>query len=268
MTIVQSLWIGDELSELEIASINSFIQCGHTFHLYVYQKVKNIPKKTIIKDGNVIIPKKEIFTLKNTFLPFADIFRYKMLFLKGNYWVDLDMICLKKLDFEEPYVFSSERTIQKGAYRNRHHKYIPNIGILKSPKNSDLFKEAYNLCMKHHKTKTNEDKLKYMKIFRQLISKYKLDKYVKPPNYFCPLDWWYAKDAFMPLQIKDYKSKYGVKAPTQTSLLKTPYTIHLWRDLVTKKYKLDLNGDYDSKSLYEILKQRTKKRKSKKSLKK
>ena len=39
-----------------------------------------------------------------------------MLYEKGGYWVDSDMIALKKpLRFkEEPYIFSSERTIQKG----------------------------------------------------------------------------------------------------------------------------------------------------------
>ena len=70
------------------------------------------------------MPKKEVFRLKNTFLPFSDIFRYKMLYENGGYWVDLDMICLKKLNFKEPFVFSSERTIQKGAYAMKV-KYVP-----------------------------------------------------------------------------------------------------------------------------------------------
>ena len=32
---------------------------------------------------------------------------------------------------------------------------------------------------------------------------------------------------------------------------KNVYTIHLWRDLVTKKYKLDTNGKYDPSTLWE-----------------
>ena len=39
-----------------------------------------------------------------------------MLYEKGGYWVDLDMIALKP-KFKEPYIFSSERTIQKGPQK-------------------------------------------------------------------------------------------------------------------------------------------------------
>ena len=65
------------------------------------------------------MPRKEVFDLKSTFLPFSDIWRYKMLYENGGYWVDLDMIAIKRFDFKEPFVFSSERTIQKGAYASK-----------------------------------------------------------------------------------------------------------------------------------------------------
>ena len=38
--IVQSLWIGEYLSSLEIMCIKSFLKKGHEFHLYTYDKVK------------------------------------------------------------------------------------------------------------------------------------------------------------------------------------------------------------------------------------
>ena len=146
-SIVQSLWIGNKLSELEILSIKSFISVGHIFHIYIYNPIENIPQieGLIIKDGNTIIDNKDIFTYDTSYLPFSDIFRYKMLYLNGGYWVDLDMICLKKLDFKEPYIFSSERTIQKGQYRNRTKTEVSNIGILKAPANSEFYKDIYNI---------------------------------------------------------------------------------------------------------------------------
>ena len=128
MKEVQSLWVGPQLSILEVMCIKSFQRVGHTFILYTYEKVKNVPKGTIIKDANTIIKKKNLFDFKSSLLPFSDIFRYTMLYKNGGYWVDLDMIALKPLDFKEPYVFSSERTIQKGPYRNRTKKEISNIG--------------------------------------------------------------------------------------------------------------------------------------------
>ena len=66
---VQSLWVGNSLSELEILSIKSFQKLGHPFILYTYGKVKGIPSKTIVKDGNKII-KKDLFKFKKSLLPF------------------------------------------------------------------------------------------------------------------------------------------------------------------------------------------------------
>ena len=110
---VQSLWVGNKLSRMEIYSIKSFLNLGFKFHLYTYEKVQGIPKGVIIKDGNSILPKKEIFKLKQTFLPFSDIFRYKMLYEVGGYWVDLDMIAIKMFDFKEPYIFLLKELFKK-----------------------------------------------------------------------------------------------------------------------------------------------------------
>ena len=60
--IVQSLWVGDRLSRMEYYSIKSFLILGYTYHLYTYNKVKNVPKGTIIKDASKIMPKKENIT--------------------------------------------------------------------------------------------------------------------------------------------------------------------------------------------------------------
>lgn len=250
--VVQSLWVGNELSRMEYYSILSYLKLGYDFHLYTYEPVKNVPKGTTILDGNKIIPKNKIFKLKETFLPFADIFRYKMLYENGGYWTDLDMIAIKPFDFKQPFVFSSERTIQKGAYKNVNHPFLPNIGVLKAPPKSDFYLELYETCMAYEKKGINNDKLKYMKILRKMIDKYNYHKYVKSPKLFCHLDWWYAKDAFI---VKDdpkfFKEKYGVKGKSANSMFSGTYSVHFWRDLVTKKYKLDLNGVYESDCLWE-----------------
>ncbi len=256
---VQSLWVGNKLSRMEHYSIKSFLKLGYKFILYTYEPVANIPKGTTIKNANEIIPKEGIFTLRKMLLPFADIFRYKMLYLKGGYWVDLDMIALKKFNFKEPYIFSSERVMQEGGliFKDKR-KYNANIGVLKAPKGSPFYKELYERCMKIENKKNNKDKLRYMRVLREMIEKYNYSKYVKEPELFCQLDWWYAKDAFIPNYTSkgNFKPKYGVHKPDGLSMravLTKPYTIHFWRDLVTKKYKLDLNDKYADESLWEIL---------------
>ena len=246
--IVQSLWVGNRLSRMEYYSIKSFLKLGFIFHLYTYEKVKNVPKGTIIKDGNIIMRKNDIFSLKSSFLPFSDIWRYKLLYEKGGYWVDLDMIAIKLFDFKKPFLFSSERTIQEGAYKS-NAKFNPNIGILKAPPKSDFYKEAYEKCLLYNKNHENEDKLQYMKMLRKLIIKYKYQEYVEQPNVFCNLDWWQSKEAFLPLT--SYHTKYGVKPPTINSMFNGPYTVHFWRDRITKKYGLDLDKIYDKNCLWE-----------------
>ena len=37
-----------------------------------------------------------------------------------------------------------------------------------------------------------------MRLLREMTVEYKYEKYVKHPQLFCQLDWWYAKDAFIP----------------------------------------------------------------------
>ena len=251
--IVQSLWIGKSLTDMEVYCIKSFLKNGFDFHLYTYEPVKRIPKGTKIKDGNKIISKNKIFQLKNTFLPFSDIWRYKLLYIKGGYWVDMDMICMKPFNFKDEYVFSSERTIKEGAFKMTV-PYVANIGVLKAPKGSQFYKELYEKCMEYETKRKNKDKIKYMRILRKMIDEYNYEKYVKSPEYFCDLDWWYAKDAFLPL--KKYKGKYGHPQKTQKSLFtkKKIYTVHFWRDLVTKKYKLDTDDNYDKDSLWENIK--------------
>ena len=83
MSIVQSLWIGGTLSKMEVLSIKSFIENGNEYHLYTYDNVKNIPKGTIIKDGNEIISKEYIFKYCNgSYSAFSNLFRFCLLHIK------------------------------------------------------------------------------------------------------------------------------------------------------------------------------------------
>ena len=247
MMIVQSLWVGSKLSRMEYYSIKSFQKLGYNFILYTYEDVANVPKGTIIKDANDILDFEKVFTLKQSYLPFSDIWRYKMLYEVGGYWVDLDMIALKRFDENtDEYIFSSEHTIVEGAFKSLL-PYVANIGVLKAPKGSLFFKELYDKCSKYNSSHNNDDKLKYMKIFRNQIKKYKLEQCIKPVNDFCPLDWWNAKEAFISVPQK----KYGVQPSSIDDIINNSFTIHFWRDRITKKYKMDLDKKYNENSLWE-----------------
>ena len=59
-----------------------------------------------------------------------------------------------------------------------------------------------------------------------------------------------CKDAFAVGDVEFLKEKYGVKGKSVIHVQGT-YSVHFWRDLVTKKYKLDLDGIYDPNCLWE-----------------
>jgi hypothetical protein len=111
LPIIQSLWIGNKLSVMEQLSISSFLQNGHSFHLYIYDDVEGIPNGTTIKDANKILPSSKIFKYKNhdSYAGFANLFRYKLLLERGSYWVDTDIICLKPFQDKTEYVFAGQR---------------------------------------------------------------------------------------------------------------------------------------------------------------
>ena len=47
--IIQSLWIGNNLSDMEQLCIQSFLDNGHEYHLYVYEPIQNIPHGSLLK---------------------------------------------------------------------------------------------------------------------------------------------------------------------------------------------------------------------------
>ncbi|MFV0329293.1 MAG: glycosyltransferase [Dysgonomonas sp.] len=106
---IQSLWVGPQLSAMEILCINSYLTNGHEFHLYAYNNILNVPKGTIMKDANEIIPKKDIYIDNfGGYVNLSNQFRFTMLYKLGGWWVDMDTVCLRPFDFDEDFVFSSE----------------------------------------------------------------------------------------------------------------------------------------------------------------
>jgi hypothetical protein len=143
---VNALWIGETLSPTELLTIKSFIDNGHEFVLWAYDKIETpLPEGTILCDGNDIFPRKNVFCYKysnqfghgkGSYAGFSDIFRYKLLYLKGGWWTDMDVTCLKSLDFEDDYVF-------------RTHHSLPLVGnIMKCPAQSPLMKNCFEEAVK------------------------------------------------------------------------------------------------------------------------
>lgn len=139
---VNAMWIGNSLSACELLTIKSFLNNGHKFVLWAYDNISTqLPSGTILRDASEIIPREKVFSYKysnqfghgkGSYAGFSDIFRYKLLYLNGGWWVDMDVTCLKPLDFEDDYVF-------------RSHHSLPLVGnVMKCPKGSPLMEKCYN----------------------------------------------------------------------------------------------------------------------------
>lgn len=141
--IIQSLWIGDSLSKLCKISIRSFIKLGHTYHLYTYGKLGDIPEGVVVRDGNEILPESEIFRYKNgSVSAFSNAFRYKLLFDRGHYWVDTDFVCVRRFDFRQDYIIGSEPVLN-------YTETKLNPCVLKAPYRSFPMFQGYQICMQN-----------------------------------------------------------------------------------------------------------------------
>lgn len=175
--VVNGLWIGTQLSNIELLTLHSFIAQGHHFRLWVYDELETpVPAGVELADGNEIIPREKIFRYKHTnsfghgkgsVSGFSDIFRYKLLYDHGGWWVDMDMTCLKVLDFDEPYVF-----------RN-HHELAVVGNAMKCPKGSPVMLDCYNEASERV-TEENRDWHLPITILNEQIEKHDLLGYIKP----------------------------------------------------------------------------------------
>ena len=147
--VVNSLWIGDKLSPINIVSINSFLSLDYQYNLYTYDDIENVPPNVNLLDGNDILPDSGIWYYGKGFnkgspSAFSNEFRYKFLYEMGGLYCDTDFVLLKDFDFHDhDYVLAQE-------YNSKQHDYIvvSTFLIYSKHKNQKVFEE----CMNHTDT--------------------------------------------------------------------------------------------------------------------
>jgi mannosyltransferase OCH1-like enzyme len=231
--VIQGLWIGPELSVMERLSISSFLKNGHEYHLYVYDDLKHVPEKTVIKDANQILPASMIFqyTHSKSYAGFANFFRYKLLVDKGGWWVDTDVVSLKPFDFQQEYVFASEIS---------DHKEFVNNGIIKAPAESEVMSYAWQICREKDTARLGWGETG-PRLLTEAVERFSLKRYVSEHRVFCPLG---------------YTEWQKVLDPAaQLAFDQSTYAVHLWNEMWRRSDK-DKNASYHPDCLYEQLKKK------------
>ncbi len=229
LPIIQSLWIGAPLTNLEKLTVQSFMDNGHEFHLYVYDHVQGVPDGVVVKDGNDILPASEIFYVKHgRIAPFSDYFRYALLYKLGGWWVDMDMVCIKPFDFSDEIVISCDGD-------DTNFSNAP----MKFPAGHPLLKELIYQC------KNRGGKVNYMDFFTaygKAVKQYKFEKFATTAMCF----------TFPGHNLSSFLDYYqhGIDLPQIT------HSVHIANSIITKNKFFTKNDKFHKHSLFELLKQK------------
>ncbi len=216
----------------------------------------------VLMDANQIIPEKDIFIAHGgSYGAFSDWFRWSLLCEKGNFWVDMDVICLRPFVFNEDLVYGFEN---KAAVCN---------AILKFPPQHELSQLLMSVCSAPNKLLPYDSAIyKIKKIGRKIIANIKMRDertfctswgeaggpagFTSALKHFNLLD--KAKPAayFYPVRWQDWLSIFDETPAKNTELLlRNAYAIHLWNEM-GRRHKLDKNASFPKNSLIERLKAR------------
>lgn len=229
--VINSLWIGDRVGEMERLAMRSHISFGHEYHLWTYSPIA-VPEGVIVEDGNEILSESEIFSYHvgveaGSVSAFSNLFRYKLLFERGGWWCDSDVVCLKRFDFDEPYVFASER-YKTGSCG-------PTTCVILTPRKSELMSHCWKKASEVDRRTLRWGTIGPLLLMEGVFS-HRLDQYVRPVSDFCPVDWFDIKPLFTSNALPD------------------SYAIHLWNE-VWRREGIDKERSYEG-SLYATLKEK------------
>lgn len=213
---------------MEKLSLASFLRQGHTYHLYSYNHLADVPTGTVVKDAREILPESAIFQYKDrpSYAGFSNYFRYKLLLERGGWWTDTDVVCLRPFQFAEEQVFSSEL--------NCGREIVASC-VLKAPPKSEAMAVAWAICR-------SKDPAKLVwgetgpRLMSEIVRQHRLEQFQKPYYTFCPISDWHKF-------IEPYVAAIHPDA----------YAIHLWNE----EWRLadqDKDASYNPDCIYEMLK--------------
>lgn len=231
---VQMLWVGGPLSALERLSLTSFLKCGHEVQLYTYGKPANAPRGLKIRDAGEILPHQPGTTddQRAGAARFSDLFRYKLLHERGGVWADIDMVCLRPLDFAAgaEYFFASEVLPAQPGDEGKIRIRASNCAM-KAPAGSPVMLDCLQQAQSGNPQGTGPA------LLHGALERYNLLAALLNPSLFCPIPFW----------------NFTALVSGPTTLPPESYGVHCWNESWKRNF-FDKNAGYDPLCLFERLK--------------
>ena len=230
--IIQSLWIGDDLTNLEKLCIQSFLDHGHKFHLYTYTNIGGIPAGAMIKDGNEILPESAIFRNRGgSVAGFSDWFRYALLVKRGGIWMDMDMVCIRAFDFDDEILLVN---VGEG---------LLTTAVIGMPPNHSMMVALEKSCREHKKREGSKfGEVGGPVVITRFIDQFGLRKYAKPYTHFVPLE---------PNQCFHL---FNATFAGNKTIYEDTYSIHFSNEMLRGAGYFDKNAVFHKDSFFEMLK--------------
>jgi len=197
--IVNSVWVGNDLTLLEQLSIKLLQRQGAECHLWSYNKIKGVPEGVVLRDAAEIMPADSVFTFKGTGMKeghgigscalWSDIFQLKLLKKYGGWYSQLDVACLN-FPGESEYYFAKHC-----------NEVIINTFIMKVPSEAPFIDK----CIEELEEKVNEstsDKIGWldgMRIIGSHVYKNNLKRFVSSNLMECGFKKYMNQKGVMPL---------------------------------------------------------------------
>lgn len=229
---IQSLWIGPSLSALEQLALASFVHHGHPVDLYTYAGVEGVPAGVAVRDANAILPESKVFLYRdyNSYSGFSNYFRYRLLLERGGCWVDMDLVALRPLAFDDEHVFASEHA------RGRE---VVTTSFIKAPAGSPVMQRAWDICAQKDPAQIRWGETG-PRLLDEVVASLGMQQLVRAPALFCPVrhgEWESLLDANPPAIPDD------------------AVAVHFWNEMWRRNGR-EKDASYDPGSLYEQLKAR------------
>jgi hypothetical protein len=124
LPVVNAIWIGPELGQVQASCLRSFLRQGHSVVLHCYERPKDTPAGVELADAAKLLPEDRMVRHRKSgsLALFSDLLRYELLGAGLGLYVDCDVFCLRPIE-DDDYIFGWET-----------NKIIA-TGVLKLPRN-------------------------------------------------------------------------------------------------------------------------------------